>query len=760
LTQPELPRLTIEIPHLSKTSEIDIDSGGVCTVLLRSILPEELYVPIRLTVKIERRTSIVTFSTLLRISNELSFPVRLQSVLEVPSALDPSHALSGLAATATLLGSAYPVKPGETAAPFLLTTCGAMALSVKQAVTTPILSLFEERHTVFRIPVPMSYHVIELEIVDNSLGFLATLRPAPFPTPIMIANALDDCPLVAYQMNPLQPFHITPESTGIFAFDEPTAYPAVQFWIESTVYRVSLVEDTEPVRLSPDFHDRPVYCEVRTSRNGTKLVVVTHDPPPETRAGHFHSRVTVDISKIAVFVIDNGMREILALDFLHLFFKLAIGSQFVSNKLTVDSVRLFDQHPTADAPLILVGLQSGPFPFITIEALCRVDVPPFSSFELLSITFQPIVINIDRGFAADIAALAASLIPEATARIQPVTESRIFAVSVITYRWLEIPPISLTLNYRGRHSRHPDSIHLPGLVKLIPRTTGANMLLPGVVVAHITDRPDALAAKISADYFAEAFKQAVRLLGAGGRLLSRFGFTTKIASALKISLNTDLSAEVAQFSENLAEGFVNLTETNAGFSRECLEHLARHVLAAELSPTATIGRLIQGTETGLKMKRISGFGHGHGLVGVLTLAPQRMEVDHANQRRRTPRAFPYNVILEYDASIAVAQRMIAGKIDVKDRIRVAVRCAQTDRLLVCTDTVVFLLSPDLRNIKAEYRIAELKKCSSNIGVLQLEFGKGKSLAATFPDTESAAAAQWYLKSQRRTLDYFHASMLK
>jgi hypothetical protein len=287
------------------------------------------------------------------------------------------------------------------------------------------------------------------------------------------------------------------------------------------------------------------------------------------------------------------------------------------------------------------------------------------------------------------------------------------------------------------------------------------MLLPGIVVAHITDRPDALAAKISADYFAVAFQQAVRLLGTGGKLLAHFGVTTKIASALKISLATDLSAEVGKFSRRSSDGFINVTETNAGFSRESLRHLALHVRAAELNPTATIGRLMHGTETGLKMKRISGFGHGHGLVGVLTLAPDRIPAGHEAGSRRPPRAFPHNKISEYDECIAIAQKTIAGRIEPRDRIRVAERCNRTDRFLCCTDTSVFLLSPGLRRIKAECRIADLQRCGvKEHSILHLEFSKPPPVMVSFANAESAHDALWYLTSQKRMLHFFHASILR
>jgi hypothetical protein len=245
------------------------------------------------------------------------------------------------------------------------------------------------------------------------------------------------------------------------------------------------------------------------------------------------------------------------------------------------------------------------------------------------------------------------------------------------------------------------------------------------------------------------------ILGSAGSFLSTIGITARIASELKISLATELTDQLAQFAGSSSENFHNRSEIHGCFSPETLTRLTRALALAGLRPTATISGLIEGRNIGLKIKSIPGFGYRRGGGGVLTKGIEgKFEVIHTI--RRIPRAFPNNVISVYDPDLAAAQRLIAGAAGVTERVRVAVKCHRTNRLVCFTDTGVFVVAA---SIAEAYKIKDF--VGSQLQGLQLEmsFGRTNRLRINVPDEKTGCDIAWYIESQSRMLQVFDESLL-
>lgn len=150
-----------------------------------------------------------------------------------------------------------------------------------------------------------------------------------------------------------------------------------------------------------------------------------------------------------------------------------------------------DENPLAVYLVILLG--PGPN-FLVIESLLPYDSPPFSAFEFLSITIQRVDIEIDAALIADFIGIAASFGSHGHSVIEPVTAVTDFSsVQFVTLRWIEISPAYLVFTYCGQTRRSPVYGAIPGYFSFIPGLKSQKLLLPGIVMAHLTDRLGSLA---------------------------------------------------------------------------------------------------------------------------------------------------------------------------------------------------------------------------------------------------------------------------
>jgi hypothetical protein len=439
---------------------------------------------------------------------------------------------------------------------------------------------------------------------------------------------------------------------------------------------------------------------------------------------------------------------------------LLIRSPYISLRFSLDKLQLDDQNPMAVCQTILLG--RGP-QFFVLEVLWPSD-SPLSSVEFLSMTLQRIDIEIDAGFIADIMGLASSFdLGVAHDEIEPVKETVAGQVQLITSRWIEISAVYLVISYRGKTSRPCVYGQIPGYFTFIPKLKSSKLLLPGVIIAQLTDRIDSLASKLSGDYFTEVFHQGVRMLGKKGRLLSSLGITSRIASALKISLTTEMQNEIARFARRDSEVFDNRREIAGCFSSDSLQTLSSALRSSYLHPTTTITGLLRSVPeySGLKTKPIAGYGYGRGVAGILTRAAidtlDSVRAMRDAVRARIPRAFPGNAIARYDKVVARAQTVIAKQIGARERIRMTGN--GLEKQLICfTDTQVVVVTVG-GAIADSSKIADIQNAVASEGRVEIVRRVESPLIVIANGQKEAEQIAWYTLAQKRMIQLFSQSLL-
>jgi hypothetical protein len=704
----------------------------------------------------ESNTAVVTFSSLLRIRNELFETIELTVIDKIPTVFgEESAALHGLSSSSLRLGKAQSFAPGTTTVLPLITRSGAVVIHIAGYTSTPILSLLERQQTVFRVQSQEGYTLLALEVIDDSTGFLGIIRQPPFPTPIMIANCLSDVTISAFQLVSARPFKIEPLSTSVFAFDEPAAYPSAVIAFGDCRFNISLVEDTQPILMDEAYMRRPIFVEIKHNIRGQRIVFVNDMPlaPELTLSTELH----LEIERVSISIIDQAMREFMLLVLTKVESASIFKDPHLSMRFSLGTLQLDDQNPLAVCQTIVFG--RGP-QFLLVECLWPSD-GPWTLIDFLSVTLQRIDIDIDAALIADLIGLLASLgIESRPDEIAPVKAAPAERAQLVTARWLEVSPLSLVITFRGRTRRPAVYSRVPGYFAFVPKLKAGRLLLPGVVLAQVTDRVDSLASKISGDYLSELFHQCVRMLGKRGRFLSSVGVTSRIASALKISLTTDMQAEVARFARPQQDRFDNRHEIAGCFSSDALTTLAGALRSRGLRATPTVAGLLQRPPScaGLKTKTVAGYGYGHGVAGILTRPPaDAEEAAPGAGRARTPRAFPRNRIEEYDRSVAGAQTAIAKRLEGRERIRMAAPSANGGPLVCLTDTCVVCMAREAE-VRAVVRIAEIEGVAI-VGRKVTLRGPGPAVTIEVDDTKLAEQIMWYVTAQSRMLLRFKESLL-
>jgi hypothetical protein len=273
-----------------------------------------------------------------------------------------------------------------------------------------------------------------------------------------------------------------------------------------------------------------------------------------------------------------------------------------------------------------------------------------------------------------------------------------------------------------------------------------------------------LASSISGDYFTEAFHQVVAMLGGKGRFISSLGITSLIARKLKISLTTEMVSEITQFARPVSENFDNRKQIAGCFSSAALQDLTRGLELRELQTTTTISQLLKQSPTSLKTKQVTGYGHGHGVAGILTQATiNKMEGVGAMggaSRARIPRAFPNNSISKFDETLAAAQTLIIKQAGfIKERIRLEMKCVASHRFICFTDTMIVFFTPDAGAIKQLVRIHDVRSVASSEGEVTLvEKGK-QAIVIQAKTAELAGRIHWFVRGQARMIRLYKESWL-
>lgn len=758
----ETPLVKIVAKHFSKESEspVDLFTTGRSTVMLASILQNcNLFVPIRLSVKVVSRMAIATLTTLLIVKNELDERFTLRPIENIPDLFDDQVAVHGLASAESMLGEGYKLEPGQSLTMNVVSLRGTFIIVVDGYTTTPVLSLFEPQRTVFRVQSVMKYKIMELEVVDTDVCLVATIKHAVFPTPIVIANTLPDVPVMVFQLVPFKPIEVEANSTSLFAFDEPTAYPSTHLVFGDCRFNVSLVEDTGPVEMSKSYNDRPIYVEIRREK-GHRVVYITQDN--EKEYNQFPSFLTFMFKRIVVSLIDESMRECVTLTLSKLRTAIELKEPFITVCLSLENMQIDDQNQKAICQTIAYGRNAPGKPFLSVEMMCPSCAEFLTDIEFLSIAIQRMDIEFDAQFVWDLVSL---LTPLSKEKPSLNVKSKPKPTKIVSLRWVEIASTCFLVTYRGKTKRPFTYSRPPKYLKYIPRISSGKLSIPGLLICRMTDKLSALVTKISGDFIYEAFEQGIKVLGPSGRLLSSIGVTSLIASKLNISLAKDQTEELLEFARHESETFSNRKAVEGKLSLEAIEQLMRELTDNGFEPTPLLRGIYGKQKVGLKTKMIPGYGYGRGVTGILNRVlidmMDKVKIMKDVTRVRVPRAFPSNEISAYDTRLAVAQGIIAEKKGYEgEKIRLSVVCRTSGRFICITDQFIFVFTPDLSSLERAEPITLVQKMGLVKTSIELTFQDEQSVNVTASSVTEALQLNRYILSQLNMFQLFRESTLQ
>lgn len=537
-------KLTMSVQNVGKqeSEPFDCYNSGKKTLFLKSFQDDDLLITFRLNRSNYNKTSVLTISLLLTVVNNLDMPLTLIPIRKIPNEVNESH-LDDLSRFCEKFNFPINVKPHSDMLVPLNPALGTFSFSLQGYRTSPALALFEQQKTVFRVQTPNSHFLIELQVVDCGNGITATFNNVTFPTPILINNQLD-ITILAFQLTCLTPFEISPHSTSIFAFDEPFGYPQVVLSLGLNILlKISLIEDTEKVKMRAEVNGQPVYVQVKHNKYGNRMVLITHEC--EEVYNSYKYFFACSIRGIAASLIDNQMREFILVYLARINCRVTKKDESIAISFTMKNLHIDDQNPLTSHPTIVHGCNTQTKPFLTFDCICPIDSLLFTSFDYLLLNVQRLDVAVSSSLISDCINLATSLNFDSVHSIHPTEEtSKPSGNGLITFRWLEITPPYIVLKYRRKSTRPTMYGHMPSFFKFIPNIKSGKILLPGIVIARLTDRIDLMANKLSDDYKMAAFNQILAMFGSGGKILRGLGIASAIASALSIPMASDMTSEL------------------------------------------------------------------------------------------------------------------------------------------------------------------------------------------------------------------------
>ncbi|KAK8844228.1 hypothetical protein M9Y10_024436 [Tritrichomonas musculus] len=668
---------------IASSKPFDCLTTGRTTLFLPSAIDKDLFVPLRCNIANKSRTSVVTISPLITLVNNLESNFVLTPIRNIPSEIPENLLLSTVEGKTSICDKfgaplEFPSK-SETTIPYIPLN-GTFSISIDGFSTSPSLSLLEPQKTVFKVQNKTNYKLIELQVTDIETGIYVEFNEVVFPTPILINNQLD-IPINAFQLVYLTPFEIQPDSTSIFAFDEPFVYPSVTLTFgDKLVYRISLVEDTEKIEMRKKYNNNPVYVQVKHNKYGNRLVIISQkeDEPPEKYKFIFES----SIYGIAASLIDLQMRETALIYLSKLDSKFTFNTEYLAVSVSLKSLQVDDQNPLAPHPTVIYGYSTENCPYLTFNCLCPINTSIFTSFDYFSISTQRIDVDADCSFISDWMNFATTLNIKTIHSIKPKKPAKSNKNSLIAFHYFEVTPALFILRYNRKSSRPPMLGKVPRFMKFIPSIKAGRMILPGIVLSRLTDRIDSIETKLIDDYKTAAFNAILGMLGGAGKILKMLGIASAIASSLNIKMTSDMTSEVSlnSFVKNTSSTeFLNLAnplveaeaefdtlkmsefdnrfdddELSSCFSYEALSSLMKKITDNSMNPSPLIQftmpkfqaineeglklmhsnidkenvekKLIELQkakneaiqQAGLQLKIMPGIGYGRGIAGVLT----------------------------------------------------------------------------------------------------------------------------------------------
>ncbi|KAK8853881.1 hypothetical protein M9Y10_016424 [Tritrichomonas musculus] len=266
---------------------------------------------IRYDVSVKNSISVVTFSPLIKVRNELKFNLTLHAIYR------KRKKLKGDQITVHHLNNTSN-EPNEMLI-MKMTSSGIFAFSVPTvSVLIREVCLIKEQRICFKVDRQgqsegqssdiFPYYMIELTVTDVGTYYEAIFREATFPTPVLIENCLQ-VEVSAFQLDENNPIRVDPDSTSIFGFDDALdctslyflfsdgqrlhistaeetrmieTYATVSYKESKSRYKINRTNSSQYFKPPSNRSKKkkeiklPVFVEVKLLINGSMAVILTH----------------------------------------------------------------------------------------------------------------------------------------------------------------------------------------------------------------------------------------------------------------------------------------------------------------------------------------------------------------------------------------------------------------------------------------------------------------------------------------------------
>lgn len=705
-----------------------------------------------------RGTSIVTLSPLLVVENELDVDVTLIAIAEIPKEAGSDYQSFGFLSSAMPVGSTILVKAHEKVTVEKVSKTCSFMLSVDGFTNSPAFQLTTPQKSVAKLNrADLSWRLMQVDVAFLETSYKAVISDSAFPTPIVIANCFNHEVIRAYQIIERNPFIVEPNTTSVFAYDEPSGYPSVHLEIlgKETIYlNISLLEDTEDLLLDQQLEGTAIYLDVRRNKAGVRTVMIGPEPMATAKVNPIS--LTADIHSLMISLIDTQMREFALFSLNGLFSKVTLSDDEIAVNLKIRSMQVDDQNPLAPNPVVVLGRESNSDPFIELNAVLVADSNGLKIFKYFSLVLQRIDVQIDPSFISDIMYITKDLDVTQPRKIAPKSpqENAMSKSKPVTCNWIEVSPLFMMMGVKTLTGRSSVYGSMNAIMRLIPNVFPFSLLVPGIVIAQITDQLHLIADKVSSDYKTALLEHALAALGTSGKMLTAFGVTATIAEKLNISLHSQLTDSIENYaSATTDESFDNRHEVYGCFSEATLNGIGNMLRANQLSPSAIIDGVQAGDDVGLKIREVATSGFGHGIAGVLGKANvdtlTNVKIMEGSSRVRTPRAFPGRVIDDFNQDISAAQTTIQQSDKSFLKIEIAATKASVNEYVCLTETYLFALEVEKAKVTTKIKFEDIKAIRVENCVLEIKYGVfNKVETIEFEDEATAQLFLWYIESQR------------
>lgn len=754
-------KLRISIKNIAKWSDevIDCSSSGSSTIFVPS-LEKDLFIPITYAISQTTNTSIISFFSSIKIVNNTEYLLKFLPTNDIPTFNEDEIVknYSSEIFLGNVIGDPIVCYPCNEQYIALTTLNGFFYLSYNDCAYKPIISIFEPKKTVIKIQD--SFDLLELEVKETDTGHLIIFNHVQFPTPITIANQLDTN-IFAFQFLYMKPQMIEPNSTSVFGFDEPLAYPSLHICFDKFNYNISLVDDTDYIEMPDKYKDNPIYIRVKSNNLGNRIVLITQTIEEE-KINNCKFSFRINIPNIYISIIDKEMHEFALLKLSQLLSNILFNDDGKLFEFSINNIQIDDQNPLAQHPTLVYGRNTNA-PFLSIQCLCAKETKLFSSFKFINVVIQRLDIELNSSFISDMIYIINTLSFPKDTTIKPTSFGKRKQLSLINIDWLEISPLYLVVTYLRKDSRPSLYQHIPSYFKYIPSINSNKIVLPGLFITHLVDRIESLVNKISGDYKTASFNKVIEMLGSSGTLLNLLHITPMIASKLNISLTSKLSEKINQFSHIEKEQYSNRRTLLGYFSIELLETLSSHLNLFKIEQTHLIKAILNKKNTGIEIRSINGYGFGVGIAGVITKTyidlMRSLPSMSGTSRARYPRAYPENRISVYNNDLAKAQTFISNENQTNDQVKLALWSTNNHSFICFTNSIIYVLNNEINHLNDFASIKDVKNITIINESLKITFNNRKGLSLSF-DRNAYLPIMLFLLSQIEMYKLFKKSLIK